>query len=98
MRHKRRPAAKPAPVEILELEIERLGTEGAGLARVAGRAVLVADALPGERVKARVEGAKASVLERLSDSPNRIAPPCRHFGICGGCVLQHLASAPYAGF
>ena len=98
MRHKRRPIAKPVPAEILELEIERLGTEGAGLARVAGRTVLVADALPGERVKARVEGAKASVLERLSDSADRITPPCRHFGICGGCVLQHLAPAPYAGF
>jgi 23S rRNA (uracil1939-C5)-methyltransferase len=98
MKHKRRPAAKPGPVEILDLEIERLGTEGAGLGRIAGRTVLVADALPGERVKARVEGAKARVLERLSDSADRIAPPCRHFGICGGCVLQHLAAAPYAAF
>jgi 23S rRNA (uracil1939-C5)-methyltransferase len=92
----RRP--RPAPPETLELDIEKLGTEGTGLARTAGRVVLVPDALPGERVRVRVEAGKARLLERLSDSPDRVAPPCRHFGVCGGCVLQHLAPAPYAAF
>jgi 23S rRNA (uracil1939-C5)-methyltransferase len=95
MRRHRRPAAPP---EILDLDIEKLGTEGAGLARLGGRIVLVPDTLPGERVRARIEAGKTRLLERLSDSPERIAPPCRHFGRCGGCVLQHLAPAPYAAF
>lgn len=95
---KRRP--QPATSAILDLDIERLSTEGAGLTRAGGRTILVPDALPGERVRAQVASGKeaAVLLERLSDSADRIAPPCRHFGRCGGCVLQHLAPAPYAAF
>jgi 23S rRNA (uracil1939-C5)-methyltransferase len=88
----------PASSEILDLDIEKLGTEGAGLARRAGRSVLVPDALPGERVRIRLDGDAATVLERYTDAPHRVAPPCRHFGACGGCVLQHLAPSPYAAF
>lgn len=84
--------------EILDLDIEKLGTEGAGLARMAGRSVLVPDALPGERVRIRLDGDAVTLLERHNDAPERIAPPCRHFGTCGGCVLQHLAPSPYAAF
>jgi 23S rRNA (uracil1939-C5)-methyltransferase len=100
MRRKARPAIRSGPAEILDLEIERLGTEGVGLARTGGRVVLVPDALPGERVRVRTDGGKAPavLLERFSDSADRVAPPCRHFGSCGGCVLQHLAPVPYADF
>jgi 23S rRNA (uracil1939-C5)-methyltransferase len=94
----RRPRRPTAPPEILELDIEKLGTEGTGFARVGNRIVLVPDTLPGERVRARIEAGKTRLLERLSDSPDRIPPPCRHFGRCGGCVLQHLAPDPYAAF
>jgi 23S rRNA (uracil1939-C5)-methyltransferase len=95
---KRKPGA--AASQIVELEIERLGTEGAGLARLGGRTVLVPDTLPGERVRAEIRtGTEAAILrERLTDSADRVVPPCRHFGRCGGCVLQHLAPAPYAAF
>ncbi|MGB8843509.1 MAG: TRAM domain-containing protein, partial [Aliidongia sp.] len=92
----RRP--RPAPPETLELDIEKLGTEGTGLARAGSRVLLVPDALPGERVRVRVEAGKIRLLDRLSDSADRVAPPCRHFGVCGGCVLQHLAEVPYAAF
>ncbi len=100
MKRKARPAAKPGPKRQAELVIEKLGTEGAGLARLDGKPVLVPDALPGERVRVETEGGRepARLLERLSDSADRIAPACRHFGSCGGCVLQHLAPIPYAGF
>ncbi len=58
----------------------------------------MADALPGERVEAAIGGGKspARLLRRLAESPDRRVPACRHFGRCGGCVLQHLADAPYA--
>ena len=100
MRRKPRPVAKPDPKRQVELVIEKLGTEGVGLARLDGKPVLVPDALPGERVRVETDGGRepARLLERLSDSADRIAPACRHFGTCGGCVLQHLAPAPYAGF
>ena len=46
--------------------------------------------LPGEKVKLEaVRGVAARVVERLSDSPERAAPPCPYFGKCGGCQYQH---------
>ena len=51
--------------------------------------------LPGERVRASVAGDRAEAVEILEASPDRVAPPCPHFGDCGGCSLQHWAPAPY---
>ena len=51
--------------------------------------------LPGERVLARVAGERGDLMEVLEASPERVEPPCPHFGACGGCALQHLAPAPY---
>ncbi len=79
-----------------EASIEDLSHDGRGVARVDGKTVFVADALPGERVLARLQRKhrhfdEASTEEILTASPDRVAPRCRHFGVCGGCVLQHLA-------
>jgi len=51
--------------------------------------------LPGERVRAERQGDRAEVEAILQASADRVAPPCPHFGDCGGCSLQHWASAPY---
>ncbi len=85
-----------------ELRILELGPDGRGVALRpeghphAGRTVLVAGALPGERVMARQTGRsrghdQAEVVEVLEASPGRVQPRCPHFGTCGGCSLQHLA-------
>ena len=51
--------------------------------------------LPGERVRIdRLDDANR-LVEVLAPSPDRVAPPCPHFGTCGGCSLQHWAPAPY---
>jgi 23S rRNA (uracil1939-C5)-methyltransferase len=60
--------------------------------------VFVPYTLPGERVDAEVDGERGRALEILSTSPDRTTPPCPHFGVCGGCLLQHLAARPYAAF
>ena len=69
-----------------------MGGEGDGLA--AGPA-FVPFTLPGERVLATGQGERRELVEVLAPSPERVEPPCPHFGTCGGCALQHWAHAPY---
>jgi 23S rRNA (uracil1939-C5)-methyltransferase len=81
------------PAEHEELEIVALGAQGDGIAETAAGTRYVPFALPGERVEAEGEG-----LSRLvsAPSPDRVAAPCRHFGVCGGCVAQHMGGQLYA--
>ena len=81
-----------APVTI---EIEKLVYGGDGLARHEGATYFVPFVLAGETVRARpVESRKnfvrAETLEILQPSPERVAPPCPHFTVCGGCHYQHI--------
>jgi 23S rRNA (uracil1939-C5)-methyltransferase len=81
-----------------ETTIDDLSHDGRGVAHVDGKTVFVADALPGERVRAKLVRRhrhfdEARAEEILVASPDRIEPRCPHFGACGGCVLQHLAPA-----
>lgn len=77
--------------------IDALNSDGWGVARApGGKTVFVAGALPGELVEYRVRRRErnhdqAELLVVLEASPERIEPRCTHFGICGGCSLQHLA-------
>jgi 23S rRNA (uracil1939-C5)-methyltransferase len=80
----------------VELDIDSLGHRGEGVAKNGTRVTHVAYTLPGERVRARLEGARASLIEILERSPERIAPICGHFGDCGGCATQHISAPLYA--
>lgn len=67
--------------------------EGEGVVH-AGKAVFVAGALPGEsirfrRVRRHRQHDEGQLLEVLAPSAERVVPRCPHFGICGGCALQH---------
>jgi len=80
----------------IELGIDTLTNEGVGLGRVEGWVVMVAFALPGERVRARVwrnhkNYSEADLVAVLEPSPSRVEPGCGLFGVCGGCQYQHLA-------
>jgi len=82
--------------EPLEADVVDLAHDGRGIARVSGKAVFIAGALPGERVRFRVTKRRrqleeAVLLEVLTASPDRVTPRCAHFGVCGGCSLQHLS-------
>lgn len=82
--------------------ISDLSHDGRGVAHwppdhpQAGKTVFVAGALPGETVSVQQTARskhfdEARTLDVLEASKDRVAPRCPHFGVCGGCVLQHLA-------
>ncbi|MFL5296714.1 MAG: class I SAM-dependent RNA methyltransferase [Phenylobacterium sp.] len=77
---------------MIELVVDSVGGEGDG---VAAGPVFVPFTLPGERVMAAGSGERRGLVEVLDASPERVQPPCPHFGVCGGCALQHWAHAPY---
>lgn len=69
--------------------------DGRGVARLEGKAVFIEGALPGETVRFRYMHRhkrydSGELTEILEPSPNRVTPPCPHYGACGGCDLQHL--------
>ena len=75
--------------------ISALDQEGRGVARIDGKAVFVEGALIGERVAIEILRSKPSyALARMTElfvaSHERVTPHCPHFGVCGGCSLQHL--------
>ncbi|HEX6549075.1 MAG TPA: 23S rRNA (uracil(1939)-C(5))-methyltransferase RlmD [Gammaproteobacteria bacterium] len=81
-----------------EATVETLSHDGRGIVRSDGKAVFVADALPGEKISYRLLRRRRDYDEgRLEDiklaSPARVSPRCEHFGVCGGCTLQHLEPA-----
>jgi 23S rRNA (uracil1939-C5)-methyltransferase len=78
--------------------VDALNSQGWGVVRGAdgGKTVFVAGALPGELVEYRVRRRErnhdeAELIAVREPAPDRITPHCAHFGICGGCALQHLA-------
>jgi len=78
--------------------ITALDQEGRGIARIDGKATFVEGALIGERVTPEIFQRRPSYDQartgtRHSDSPLRVEPLCPHFGVCGGCTMQHLDHA-----
>ena len=79
-------------------DITAMGARGEGLAEIGGQRVFVPYTLPGERVRASLEGEHVRIDELVTQNPDRIAPICPHFGICGGCQLQHWQDEPYRAY
>jgi len=75
--------------------VSRLGAQGDGIADTPAGPVYIRFALPGETVTAVRTKDRATLLSVDDPSPDRVAPVCRHFGVCGGCSVQHLARQPY---
>ena len=82
--------------EILELQIEAIGSEGEGIAHVNGYTLFIKDTVPGDRIEAKVVKSGKSFgyarCERIIEpSPDRIEPVCPISKRCGGCQFQHLS-------
>ncbi|MCR6499187.1 class I SAM-dependent RNA methyltransferase [Shinella sp. CPCC 101442] len=86
------------------LTIARLGSGGDGIAETADGPVYVPFTLPGETVAVARVKSHGTVISMSSASPERVEPPCVHFGphgkngTCGGCTLQHASDALYHDF
>ena len=75
--------------------VESLDQEGRGIAHADGKVIFIDGALPGERVtyssyRKKPSFEMAQVTDILKPSFMRVAPKCIHFGVCGGCSMQHL--------
>jgi len=87
-------AAQPARI----VTIESLEQEGRGVGHWEGKTIFVDGALPGEIVEFSPYRRKpayefARVTRWLRTSAQRVQPRCPHFGVCGGCSLQHFDAA-----
>ncbi|VAX14426.1 23S rRNA (uracil(1939)-C(5))-methyltransferase [hydrothermal vent metagenome] len=85
---------KPDPTPV-QTSIESLTHEGRGVARIEGKTVFIDDALAGEVVefiytRKKRDFDEARLHRIITPSEHRVEPACAHFGVCGGCRLQHL--------
>ncbi len=77
------------------LQVESLDLDARGVSRRDGKVVFIEGALPSEHVtvntfrkKPSYDVGRVQYIQRESSS--RVTPRCEHFGVCGGCVMQHL--------
>jgi 23S rRNA (uracil1939-C5)-methyltransferase len=80
----------------IEINIERLAYGGEGVAHYQGLAIFVREAAPGDWLRIQITErkkrfARAVIEEIITPSPSRREPPCKYFGQCGGCQLQHIS-------
>jgi 23S rRNA (uracil1939-C5)-methyltransferase len=91
----KRTRKKRLPGPVSDVSIESLGHDGRGVAHLDGKAVFIDGALPGEVVSfeylsSRRKFDEGRVTGVQQASPDRVEPKCPHFGLCGGCSLQHM--------
>lgn len=84
---------KDQPVEVAVIRDTTL--DGYGVADTDGKSVFVDGAISGETVRFRRQRKRknydeADLIELVSESADRVQPPCANFGTCGGCTLQHM--------
>jgi 23S rRNA (uracil1939-C5)-methyltransferase len=82
--------------QIMELVINGFGHNGTGVGRHEGFTIFIPKAIPGEKVQVRISKVKktfaeGTLVDIVTPHPERIDPICPHFGVCGGCQLQHIS-------
>jgi 23S rRNA (uracil1939-C5)-methyltransferase len=98
MAKRRNRRGKPLPTEPVSIQIDSLSHEGRGVGRIDGKTVFVDGALPGETVQMKYTFQRGKFDEgqclSVEANPNkdRVTAPCEHFGVCGGCSMQHLST------
>ena len=83
-----------------DIRIDELSPKGEGIGTSKRERVLIDRALPGDCVAAKIRRDVDGVLRGdvagiVKASPHRVAPPCPHYALCGGCTLQHASGEFY---
>lgn len=81
--------------DMFELQLTAMAHGGSAIGRHNGRAIFVPFGIPGETVRVRIVDdrgrfANARIIDIVTPAPQRVTPRCAHFGVCGGCQLQHV--------
>ncbi len=85
------------------LDINKLSHDGRGIANIDGKTTFVHGSLPGEKVLCKITYQhrrynEAKTLEVITPATNRVKPACEHFGVCGGCSMQHASMESQLAF
>lgn len=91
----RRAKRTEPPPRRARLEIVELGAQGEGVGYEDEKPVYAPLTAPGDVIDAEIRGERGRILDLIEASPHRRRAPCRHYGACGGCSLQHLDEAYY---
>lgn len=94
---------KKLPQDPTTATTTRLSHDGRGITQIEGKTTFLFGALAHETVQFQYtqmrgqfdEGTTTAVLDA---SPDRVTPKCPHFGVCGGCSLQHMDPAAQRTF
>lgn len=85
----------------LTVTVESIGAQGDGVVNDSNGRFYIPFAAPGDQLsitpgRRRGDGVEAAIAAVIEPSPDRATPVCRHFETCGGCALQHVATARIA--
>jgi 23S rRNA (uracil1939-C5)-methyltransferase len=86
-----------------EIRIDALSPKGEGIGTAKDGRVYIDRALPGDRVAAKIrrdiDGVlRGDIVGIAAVSPHRVAAPCPHYALCGGCTIQHASDEFYRGW
>src|SRR4026207_2427542 len=78
------------------VSVSRLSHDGRGIATIANKTTFISGALPNETINRQITQQhktfhEAEATEIINASSDRVTPACQHFGVCGGCSLQHMS-------
>lgn len=81
--------------DIIEVVIDDFDHEGLGIAHIDNKPVFIPNAIPGEKIKAKINRITKNLimadnLEVLEKSPNREDNICKYYDLCGGCNIMHM--------